>query len=194
MAYTKVLTDAILQSVADQIGELISGIIRSSQFNSGSFELSDSFELWELDPNYDVAPIQPLEKLANKTGRWHHQIYQNLNETLKPVAFAISAKETEPPYEWSVREVFNSKIAEKIDIVMKKIDNNPNLDGDILTRLLILQNYAVYAFWLVSIKQVYIIGCPRGFRQLRPNQLLTEEAFLTQLRKEGPIHGRYKGR
>lgn len=193
MAHAKILSDEILGIVSEQIGELLPAVIDRYRIESGTFELGDSFELWVLDPDYGIKSSQSLNQLTVATSRWHHQIIYCQNDLRKPIAFAISAPGNPGQNGRIVNEVSESEIAEKIDAAMKWIDGNPNLQGDPLTHLLILQNYSVFAFWLVDTRQVYVIGCPRDFTQLRPDELLREQNFLTGLRREKPIIGRYKG-
>ncbi len=90
---------------------------------------------------------------------------------------------------WSVRELFTSEIAGKIDEAIDWVDRN--VKGDPLARLLIVPAFHLHAFWLVESgkSHVVIVDMPRGFSKLEYRKLYTSREFLDALVQEQHIIG-----
>ena len=90
---------------------------------------------------------------------------------------------------WSVREMFESEIARKIDDAIEWVDQN--VKGDPLVRLLVVPAYHLHAFWLKegNASQVLVVHMPQGFAKLQTGKLYGSKDFLEALAQEQHIVG-----
>jgi len=147
MPHTYNISDEILAVIAEQLGTHISQLVSPDLLDRGSVEIMESFPIWTLGLDSVGAAFESgvdIQELASPTGRWHHQI--RLGDSV--TAFARSMPLGPSPNDWSVREVFASPIAAKIDNAIEWVDKISNYDP--LVRLLIVPAYNTHAFWLTD--------------------------------------------
>lgn len=182
MAHKATLPGEAVDEIKKQLGGSLPLVFDINRLHSREVKLGASFQVWELSADYDLKPLKPFAKLVTNTGEWHHLIY--LDD--EAIGFAISGVNEPPKGRLTIQEVYKSEIAAKIDAAMTMVDN---LQKDSLTHLLVLQNYLLYAFWLVDIKEVFVISQPEEFKYINSHQLVSEDKFLSDLRQEEPIVG-----
>lgn len=126
-----------------------------------------------------------ISQLARQTGRWHHQIKIDG----KAESFARSVPLGPDAANWSVRELFQSEVAQKIDEAIDWIDSN--VTGDPLVRLLIVPAYHLHAFWLKEgdASRVLVVDMPASFTRPQYNKLYTSKEFLEALTEEQHVIG-----
>lgn len=184
MAHTDALPNDVLDAVAAHIGAEAGGSFGAGVLQK-KMELMESFAVWSLGADAVTKSGVDLSQLAQQTGRWHHQI----NIDGKAEAFARSMSLGPDAASWSVREMFESEIAKKIDDAIEWVDQN--VEGDPLVRLLVIPAYHVHAFWLKEgdASQVLVVDMPQGFTQLQSGTLYSSAEFLEALAKEQHIVG-----
>lgn len=190
VAHAEQLPDDVLDEVSKQIGEMMHGVIDPERLAKADPTTDKSpFEVWRLGADALLQPTPELRRSAGLTGRWHHQVF--LDDV--PQGFARSAPLGAQPSSWRVLGFFESKLAGKIAAAAAWIDDDKNVSGDPLVRLLEVPTYQVYAFWLLrddGQDEVFVIDCPEVFTHLRPNQLLSQASFIDGLRREQHTVGR----
>jgi hypothetical protein len=154
MAVTKTLPTDVLESIATQIGArfgpMPEGHGHFFRFDPSASrpEIGETFEVWKLIPDaIDEITRGNLDitKLTRPTGIWHHQ----LRDETRAFGFARSKPLGAGPDDWSVRDIFMSEVAAKIDTAINWVDRNIP-DNQVEVRLLSLPAYQVEAFWFVS--------------------------------------------
>jgi hypothetical protein len=174
----------VLDTVAAQVGAE-AGRSLGAAILQKSMELTESFSVWSLGADAVAKVHADLAQLAHNTGRWHHQIKIDG----KADSFARSMPLGPDAADWSVREVFASDVARKIDEGIEWIDRN--VPGDPLVRLLVVPAYHLHAFWLTEggVSQVLVVDMPPGFSKLQPGKLYTSKEFLEALAQEQHVIG-----
>lgn len=192
MAHAEGLADDVLKEVARQIGAMVSGVIGPDKLAEARLTMDKTpFEIWMLGADALLQPTVDLRLLASPTGRWHHQVA--LDE--KVIAFARSMPLGAQPSSWRVQEFFVSELAGKIASAARWVDDENNVAGDPLVRLLDVPAYMVHAFWLLrdegeGEEEVFVIDCPKSFTHLSTDRLLSQFEFIEALRREQHIIGR----
>jgi hypothetical protein len=202
-----ILSERELDSVCRQVGVLLPQLEGLQAFVGGTVELGDYFEIWMIEPDYEESSANSLTDLAFPIGLWHHQVRIDS----QAIAYAISGPERLVGSEYLnpdhhiVRELILSDLALKIDTATKAILSTSKFYTHTYyeTRLLILPNYFLSAFWLVDTRQtatsgqLYIIDYLPEVLHLKRSrgsvELLRESEFLTALLREEPIIGRVSG-
>lgn len=190
MAHTESLQDKVLDVIAKQIVTLLPAIFSPEELFEAELGLGETFDVWVLEADAVIRSTDDLRELANPTGRLHHQVF--INGVIETFARSIPLGAT--PDSWQVVEVFKSPLARKIDEAIRQVDDL-YIDGDPLTRLLVVPAYQVNAFWLLnheSVEKVFVLDRPEKFTNLPTNQLLSYKEFLDALRKEQHIIGRVR--
>ena len=185
MAHADTLPNDVIDTVAAQIGAGAAMSLGAAVLQKKSVELTESFAVWALGADAVPKSGTDLTQLARQTGRWHHQIKLDG----KAESFARSMPLGPNAANWSVREMFESEIAKKIDDGIEWVDRN--VKGDPLVRLLIVPAYHVHAFWLKEgdASQVLVVDMPQGFTKLQTGKLYTAKEFLEALAQEQHIVG-----
>src|SRR5262245_20890226 len=142
MAHADALPQGVIDNVASQVGAEAGKGLGAAVLQSKTMELTESFSLWALGADVVAKTYADLAQLARQTGRWHHQIKIDG----KAQAFARSMPLGPDAANWSLRELFRSEIAGKIDEAIAWVDTN--VTGDPLVRLLVAPAYQLHAFWL----------------------------------------------
>jgi hypothetical protein len=186
MARAESLPVEVLSVVAEQIGAMLPGVYDQEQLSEASFEICETFELWVLGLDAITQPLNDLRLLTNPVGLWHQVRLDGQAQV-----FARSIHLGAQPESWRVVEVFQSKLAGKIDEAIDRIDRK--VDDEWLARLLVVPEYQVHAFWLLNDEgagQVSVVACPAQLAELlRVERLLSQEEFLEALRGTLPITG-----
>ena len=188
MARAESLSDDVLSVVAEQIGAMLPGVYYKEQLSGVDVEIGETFEVWVLGLDAITQPLNELKLLANPRGLWHQVRIEGLAQV-----FARSILLGAQPSSCRVVEVFQSKLAGKIDEAIKWIDDKKFPD-DWLTRLLIVPAYQVHAFWLLPDEgagQILVVDTPAQSAFIQPAERLpSEKEFLDALRSERPIIGK----
>jgi hypothetical protein len=187
MAYVDTLPNDVIDHVASEIGAkagllVLRETIRAEQ----TLELTESFAVWILGADPDTKPSMDLSQLARQTGRWHHQIKIDG----KPEAFARSMPLGPRAADWSVRQLFTSPIAERLDEAIDWVYHNVQ-EGDPLVRLLVVRAWHLHAFWLVEDEnsRILVVDAPSSYTKLQYGKLYTSREFLETLAQEQHIIG-----
>lgn len=156
MATTKQLPPEVLKRVADQIGERL-GVFKEDANSSLFFtpeaaetqpqvDLGESFQVWTLpaDALDEFENGLDLPQIARPTADWHHQIRSD-NQAL---SFARSKALGPDAESWSLRELFVSRLAEKIGLAIDWIEENAPADVEV--RYLSVPQHQVDAFWFIT--------------------------------------------
>lgn len=192
MATTKTLPKDVLESIATQIGIRLEpptayeGHAHALNVAVPSNpEIGETFEVWKLIPDA-AGEIEKgnldITKLVRPSGLWHHQLRLNSNA----FGFARSKPLGADPDSWSVRDIFMSDLAAKIDQAIKWVDDN--IPEDLVeVRLLSMPIQQVEAFWFVAKSpeaskwdnQLFIIHSREAIDEL--GQLMDAKTFLESL-------------
>ena len=193
MAVTKTLPTDVLESVAAQISDRLQplsnedpDLLVPESVVPSAPEIGESFEVWKLIPDaMDEIENGNLDitKLARPAGIWHHQ----LRENGQAFGFARSKPLGADAASWSVRDVFTSELAAKIDMAIGWIDERIP-DDEVEVRLLSIPIQQVEAFWFVSKdpevpsewnNQLLIIHSREAIEEL--GRQIDSESFLASL-------------
>lgn len=193
MAFSKTLPADVLTAIADDIGGRLqpaSGNIDLIAFNGGDappggLNLGETFEVWKLIPDALVEIAdgnREIEALTRRAGLWHHQIRRNG----KAIGFARSKPYGADAKSWSVRDIFISEMATKIDEAITYVDKY--VVEEVEARLLSIPIQQVEAFWFVSDVQdnswsnkVLIISTSDRIREFESLKEMSSEDFLAAL-------------
>ncbi len=180
MAHTELLPEAVLNTVASQVGKLLPRVVGRQKLADAQIELGETFPVWMLGANATTRTDEDIGRLAMQTGRWHHQVRFGG----KAEAFARSIPLGADHSSWDVREFFESEIAKAIEEAITWVDRNTK--GNPEVRLLIVPAYYLHAFWLLEngTNQVLVIDMPKQFTHLQRKKLYTPKEFLEALAKE----------
>jgi hypothetical protein len=156
MANTKQLPPEVLRVVANQIGERL-GVFQEDSISSHllmteegeithEVDLGESFEVWTLPAEAldEFENDLDLPQIARSTGYWHHQIRSDK----KALSFARSKPLGSDPESWSLRELFVSPLAEKVERAIDWIEEMAPEDVEV--RYLSVPQFQVEAFWHIS--------------------------------------------
>lgn len=192
MATTKTLPKAVLESIASQIGSRLDppageeghALALDAPVPSNP-EIGETFEVWKLIPD-SVDEIKKgnldITKLARPAGLWHHQLRQHKTA----FGFARSKPLGADPDSWSVRDIYTSDLAAKIDDAIKWVDRH--IPDDVVeVRLLSMPIQQVEAFWFVAKSpeaekwnnQLFIIHSREAIDEL--GQQIDAKSFLSSL-------------
>ena len=192
LTYTAILNTFMLDSVAQQIGELLGEVAEPSLLNAQPIELRETLEVWALGLDalaHGSASGKNLSQFARPTGRRHHQITFDGN----PAAFARSSV-SEAGCNPVVEELFTSPLAAKLDAAMEWVDQN--VSGEPSARLLVVPARYLHALWLTGganeaghvlivetagTQQTQSGDAVNGFQNPQVYQLLEERKFLKYL-------------
>jgi hypothetical protein len=161
--------------VAFNIGAVIGRVLGQLD---GRKVLTETIRIWSLPADLSgVDPFTQLSSLAFDTGYWHHQIHVNGH----PRAYARSVQLGPLPEQWSVRQLFVSQLAQRIDDGISWLDL-ALADDDSLVRLLVAPTYQLHAFWLLhrSGDSVVVLDKPDSF-ELSFNERYPADYFLMLL-------------
>jgi hypothetical protein len=185
MAYTDTLPNDVIDHVASEIGIKAGQFLVETIHAEQTLELSESFPVWTLGADAVTKPDMDLSQLAGQTGRWHHQIKIDG----KPEVFARSMPLGPNAADWSVREVFTSQIAKKLDEAIDWVDRN--VQGDPLVRLVIAPAWHLHTLWLVEDgkSHILVVDMPSSYTKLQYGNLYTSKEFLEALAQEQHIIG-----
>jgi hypothetical protein len=195
MAYTEKLPQDALSSLANQISRRLAKSPETRDWLTAeaatpALTIAEYFEVWILRADVVKRAARQkfdLEKLAKRTGLFHHQIHFTGQRQL----FARSTHPPDEPEKLRLRELFFSTLAGDIDLAIDWLDRN--VDDSWLARILIAPSYQLTAFWLLkqSTKEsrVLIISLPEIFKSLQKEKLIDSREFLEALSKEQNISG-----
>src|SRR5213593_77019 len=148
MAHTDKLSPSHYRIIADKIGGRLWDMIKDSpDLERAALEVGESFSLYMLPAEgiqrgTEHRDWPDLQHLVKETGRWHHQIRFGG----KGRGFARSIAPPYAPERSSIRELFLSPLAERIDKTIDWLDKH--VSEDLVVRLLEVPAYQVYAFWI----------------------------------------------
>lgn len=185
MAHADSLPNDVIDAVASQIGAEAGKALGAAVLQRKAMEMTESFSVWALEADSVTKPNGDLSQLARQTGRWHHQIKIDG----RAESFARSMPLGPDAANWSVREIFESAVAQRIDDAIEWIDSN--VKGDPLVRLLIVPAYHVHAFWLIEggTSNIVVADMPQSFAKLQTGKLYCAKEFLEALSQEQHIIG-----
>jgi hypothetical protein len=189
VAHPDALPVDTVKAIADQIGQRLASVATPAQLAAPAGprgpELGETFSVWLLGLDAVTKSHEAIEKLAIQTGRWHHQVRYGG----RAQAFARSLPVGPKPDDWSVTQLFESRVAERIDAAIDWVDQN--VLGDPLVRLLVMPAYHLHAFWLVDEKtsQLLVVDMPDSYTRLRCKTLYSPKEFLDNLAQEQHAQG-----
>jgi hypothetical protein len=175
-----------MQHVADEIGKRLSRLGGTRDFAiSQPLVLGETLPVWVLGPRALQRGAESLDRLAQPTGLWHHQIMTGE----RSVAFARSMPLGPAPADWKVQEATASPIAGAIAHAIRWTERN--VDHDAIARLLILPAYYLHALWLIGSHQGHIVIAdrPAAYEALRLEHLYTTAEFLAAVAEQQPASG-----
>lgn len=180
MAHAQQLPQDVLKHLASQLNSLLPQTIESTKLNRTPISLTETFPVWMLGADSVTKSDQPLEKLARRTGRWHHQI--RFAGTAD--AYARSMPLGADAQSWDIREIYEGELAPQVDKAIDWIDKNVQDDPEV--RLLVIPAYYTHAFWLVQPgnNQVVVIDAPKQYTNIQTQKVYTSREFLEALAKE----------
>jgi hypothetical protein len=171
--------NGVLDTIVVELGKL--GAYAGTHIHDASgVELRETFAVWMLGADAVTKSTTDIKRLALNTGQWHHQLAYDG----QPRAYARSVPLGPRPTDWSVRSLFESHIAQKIDEAIVWTDDN--VQDDALVRLLICPAFYIHAFWLVrnDSSQILVVDMPDQFTHLKYVTLYTPQEFLKTLALE----------
>jgi hypothetical protein len=207
MSGSEVLPDEALDAIASKIGVRLAGAMsafppgsvpigwaktakavrEAADFGGEQPTMGDTFPVYALDASELLRATDDLRALARPTGRWHHQI----KYSGRARAYARSTRLGGARWTWSIREVMESDLAEKIDVSCKWL--RENLAADYTARLLTLPSYHVDAFWLIhdetEDQKIVIIDSPSYMNSLVTDLIYSSREFIQSLRSERTVVG-----
>jgi hypothetical protein len=195
MAYTDKIPPDALSSLANQISRRLAKSPETRDWLTAeaatpALTIGEYFEVWILRADAIKRAARQkfdLEKLAKRTGLFHHQIRFVGQGQL----FARSIHPPDEPDKLRLRELFFSPLAKDIDVAIDWLDLN--VDDSWLARLLIAPSYQLTAFWLLKQvtkeSRILIISLPETFKSLQKEKLIDSREFLESLAKEQNIIG-----
>jgi len=183
MAYADTLPNDVTDHVASEIGMMAGPVLGETIRAEQTLELTESFAVWTLGADAVTKPSMDLSQLARQTGRWHHQIKIDG----KPEAFARSMPLGPKAADWSVRQLFTSRIAKRLDEAIDWVDRN--VQGDPLVRLLLVPPWHLHTFWLVEDREsrILVVDIPLSYTKLQYRKLYTSKEVLETLAQEQRI-------
>lgn len=201
MAFTKTLPQDVLNSIANDIGARFEPSDGNMHFRAidgrpleqHGLNLGETFEVWRLIPDAirEIASANTdIARLTRRSGLWHHQ----LRSGGEPVGFARSKPLGPDPSSWSVRDIFTSEVAARIDEAIAWVDKN--VPDDVEVRLLSIPAQQVEAFWFVTDAQSHqqwndtllVLRAPERMPELEFLKLVNSKEFLKSL--DTPERGR----
>lgn len=189
MAHSDTLPIDTAKAIASQVGQRLASVATPARLAAPAGppgpDLGETFSVWVLGLDAVTRSHEDISKLAVQTGRWHHQIRYGG----RPQAFARSVPTGPKPDDWAVTQLFESRVAERIDEAVDWVDQN--VQGDPLVRLLIMPAYYLHAFWLVEPdqSQLLVVDMPDGYTRLKYKTLYDPKIFLDHLAQEQHAQG-----
>jgi len=213
MAFTQTLPNEVLAEIAAQISSSIeesgeSDIIGGtpggdlpqptppSDATPLSYTIGESFEVWTfargMTKEYESGN-RDLSALVRRSGIWHHQLKVNG----APTGFARSKPLGPTPESWSVREIFWSPLAKRIDEAIDWIDDN--VPEGVEARLLSAPFQQTEAFWFVTKPnsplagkwndKLWIVVTSKRLPELKSGMLVNSSTFLQAMAGPKPGEG-----
>ena len=213
MAFTQRLPNEVLAEIAAQISSSIEESGESDTIGGApgvdqpqptpppdgtppSYTIGESFELWTfargMTKEYE-AGNRDLSALVRPSGVWHHQL--KINGV--PRGFARSKPLGPTPESWSVREIFWSPLAKRIDEGIEWTDHN--VPEHVETRLLSAPFQQTEAFWYVTKPgsplagkwndKLWIVVASKRLPELKPGTLVNSSTFLQAMAGPKPGEG-----
>jgi hypothetical protein len=185
MASAEALPQEVLEAVAQQIGERLSGASQQALSSGEGLEIAESFPIWAMGLAATVDPGVDLGRSAYPTGYWHHQIRHGA----RAIEFAKSRSTGPRAEDWRVEEIVTSPIAEKIDSAVRWLDDNVRDDG--LVRLLVVPAYFIHALWIESPggSRILLVDRPDSLSALAYNHLYPARDFFQLLARQQHVVG-----
>jgi hypothetical protein len=202
----EVLPDEVLDTIASKIGARLAAAVAAfppgavpigwaktakalrdaAEIGGEQLKMGDTFPVYALDASA-LLRATDLRELARPTRRWHHQI----KYSGRPRAYARSGATGAGPENWSIREVMESDLAEKIDLSFQWLRENLTADHNV--RLLTVPSYHVEAFWAIQDgtddQKVVVIQSPPYMKSLKGDVLYSSQEFIQCLRSERTVVG-----
>lgn len=182
MAHADSLPDNILDTILEEVSNFLNA---TRDFFKGDIptEMGETFSVWILDADKIEPTTTDLTRLARPLNRWHHQ----LKFGKKAVMFARSMPLEMKPSNWTVQELAESPIPDRIDRAIDWIDTYT--ENDPLVRILVVPAYHIYAFWLIDgdKSQLLMVDLPPNFTNLRTDRLYSSQNFFSGLFQEHPV-------
>lgn len=191
MIHTDSIPEEGLANIAEQIGNRLSSIMDPEALAGVDIELAKTFQLWmvgaeTITNSHWNAP--DLNRLAQRTDRWHHQITFNGEARVIARSFFDEYLQT-----CELSELFVSPLAHKIQHAAFAIEHNINPERDCLIRLLVAPAYQTHALWLYdeaeNASAVMVIDSPEELEGLRSAKLVHAGEFLTALSNASQVFG-----
>lgn len=189
MAHSDTLPIDTQKAIADQVGQRLASVVAAAQLPApggcGGPVLGETFTVWVLGLDAVTRSNEDLGKLAVQTGRWHHQVRYGG----RAQAFARSVPTGPNAGDWALTQLFESRVAERIDAAVDWVDQH--VAGDPLVRLLVMPAFHLHAFWLLENgrSQVLVVDMPDGYTRLAYHTLYTPKEFLDALAREQHAQG-----
>jgi len=185
MARTEKLPDAVLDTVASQIGSLYPSLTRDPNLLQQPAELAETFSIWLLRAEDVIKETTRISNLALNTGRWHSQVRIGGKALVAARSVPLGAD----PKDWQVKQIFEGEFAEGVDEAIKWIDEH--VTDDPLVRVLEVPAFQITALWLVGDTEDHVVVArvPSGSTYLQRSKLYSSDEFLQALRKERLIVG-----
>lgn len=160
-------SEEVLGEVASQIGDRLHDEFQRRgrelpNFDAGSgigdlaqypFEMGETFEIWQLKADVErqlAETREDLLTLTRQSGAWHHQVIATVEGgQKKAVAFAQSRASGQGGDEWSVRDLYFSPLAARIDQAITLADEW--VDDEAVARLLSLPEFKIEALWFLTL-------------------------------------------
>jgi hypothetical protein len=185
MATTDPLPKAVLQSVAEQLGQLLALPRATVAGTLGELKqprLTESLVVCFVTAEQVAHPPRDLSVLARPSGIWHHQV----RTAGGPTHFARSRQLELKGIDLQVEQWTESPIAAKLDEALAWIDDS--LPNDATVRLLVIPSYYVHALLLLRGRKssVVLVDQPPGFTRLAYRKEYPLGTFLKRLAKETP--------
>ncbi|MEK6285524.1 MAG: hypothetical protein AABO57_07270 [Acidobacteriota bacterium] len=167
--------DRPLTDIGAQIGRLLPGLYDVD--SQRDVKLSESFDVWTVGIEGLKATGYSGNFPARKTEYQHHQIL------IDGRARAFASSILSPSGELRVVRVALSPVAEAIDKAITRIDADyPKSSTRV--RLLVIQSFSLYAFWLARSGLIYIISVPGLLTVLRAESYYGTADFLGALLRD----------
>ena len=213
MAFTQTLPNDVLAEIAAQVSssieesgesDTIGGVPGVDQpqptpppdATPPSYTIGESFEVWTfargMTKEYD-AGNRDLSALCRPSGIWHHQ----LKVDQVPKGFARSKPLGPTAESWSVREIFWSPLAKRIDEAIDWIDGHA--PEEVEARLLSAPFQQTEAFWFVTKPdsplagqwndKLWIVVASNRLPEIRPETLVNSSTFLQAMAGPKPGEG-----
>jgi len=185
MASSATLPKDVVEQIASQIGERLTGAAQQALSQSKGLTVAEAFPVWTLGLDATASADGQLSSLASATGYWHHQIRHGDDA----IEYAKSRPLGPSSADWRLEEIVTSPIAKGIDDALKWIEANVRGDGEV--RLLVVPAYFVHALWLLidASDSIVIADMPRNGYGLQYNRLYAASEFVKILANSKYVTG-----